>query len=75
MEARGTRAGDLVAFDRGELAVIAPRRGLDDWSDTTVSVPAGGWSDILTGAAVTGGAQAVADLLAGFPVAVLERDR
>jgi (1->4)-alpha-D-glucan 1-alpha-D-glucosylmutase len=75
MEARGARADDLVAFDRGELAVVAPRRGLDGWSDTTVSLPAGRWSDVFTGAAVTGGAKPVADLLAGFPVAVLERDR
>jgi (1->4)-alpha-D-glucan 1-alpha-D-glucosylmutase len=74
MEARGVRADDVIAFERGALAVVAPRLGLDDWPDTTVTVPAGSWSNVLTGAAVESGTQPVAPLFAGFPVAVLERD-
>jgi (1->4)-alpha-D-glucan 1-alpha-D-glucosylmutase len=74
MEAHGVRADDVIAFERGALAVVAPRLGLDDWPDTTVTVPAGSWSNVLTGAAVGSGTQPVAPLFAGFPVAVLERD-
>ena len=74
MEARGARADDVIAFDRGALAVVAPRLGPDEWHDTTVALTGGHWSDVLTGAAVEGGDQPVAQLLAGFPVAVLERD-
>jgi (1->4)-alpha-D-glucan 1-alpha-D-glucosylmutase len=74
MEAHGVRADDVIAFELGALAVVAPRLGLDDWPDTTVTVPAGSWSNVLTGAAVGSGTQPVAPLFAGFPVAVLERD-
>ncbi|MDP9074241.1 MAG: hypothetical protein M3N98_08730, partial [Actinomycetota bacterium] len=75
LTAQGTKASHLVAFARGGgLAVVIPRlvAGLHGWDDTSVNLPLGRWVDIATGAAFAGGAVPVADLLAQFPVAVLE---
>jgi len=73
----GERAGHLVAFARGEEAVtLAPRLVLGlagDWRDTFCELPPGSWREVFTGAAVEGGEQPVADLLAAFPVALLAR--
>jgi (1->4)-alpha-D-glucan 1-alpha-D-glucosylmutase len=42
------------------------------WGDTTVALPEGGWTDVLSEAQVQGGrAVEVAGLLHDFPVAVL----
>lgn len=75
LAARGSSAGHLVAFARGELVVAVPRLvvGLGgDWGDTAVDLPAGAWSDVLTGHAFDGGGPvALRELLADFPVAVL----
>ncbi len=75
LPAAGAKAGHVIAFARtGGLAVVAPRlvTGLaDGWADTTVALPAGAWTDVLTGARVRGGQVGVAGLLARFPVAVL----
>lgn len=48
-------------------------RGL--WGDTAVALPAGRWTDLVTGGTWTGGPRAVTldDLLDRFPVALLER--
>jgi (1->4)-alpha-D-glucan 1-alpha-D-glucosylmutase len=75
--AEGPRADHAVAFSRGGAVVaVAPRLVLrlgHDWQGTTLELPAGRWRDVLTGAEVDGGARPVAELLAGFPVALLER--
>jgi hypothetical protein len=42
------------------------------WTDTTVRLPPGTWTDLVTGAVVAGGDVPVADLLGRFPVALLE---
>jgi (1->4)-alpha-D-glucan 1-alpha-D-glucosylmutase len=60
------------------MAVVVPRLVLGlaargGWAGTTVTLPPGEWTDVVTGAPVAGGPVAVGDLLAGFPVAVLER--
>ena len=78
----GVRAGHVVAFCRGEGAItIAPRlaaglgwgsEGGPGWGDTTVEVPAGAWADRFTGLRVPGGVVPLAELLARFPVALLE---
>jgi (1->4)-alpha-D-glucan 1-alpha-D-glucosylmutase len=65
-----------VAFTRsGGLAVLVPRlTGADeagDWAGTTVELPAGPWTDVLTGQPVNGGQADVAALLRRFPVAIL----
>jgi (1->4)-alpha-D-glucan 1-alpha-D-glucosylmutase len=69
----GPRSDDLVGFDRGGLAVVAPRLGDDRWDGTTVQLPAGRWTDVLTGVAHDGGREDLRELLSLFPVAVLAR--
>jgi (1->4)-alpha-D-glucan 1-alpha-D-glucosylmutase len=80
----GPAAGHGVAFARGaspgEVAVVVPRLVLGlgtragGWDGTTLALPAGHWADLLTGATHDGSRPVpVADLLAGFPVALLER--
>ena len=78
LEAAGRRADRVVAYLRGDaVGVVAPRLVLglrDGWGDTTVDLPAGSWTDELGGATVVGGRPvALAELLAGFPVALLVR--
>jgi (1->4)-alpha-D-glucan 1-alpha-D-glucosylmutase len=77
LEATGGRAAHVVAYLRGDdVAVIAPRlvMGLrDGWGDTTLELPAGRWTDELTGATAEGGPVALAGVLGGFPVALLVR--
>ncbi|MGA7913565.1 MAG: malto-oligosyltrehalose synthase [Candidatus Dormiibacterota bacterium] len=71
----GTKAPHVVAFARGKLVVVVPRLviGLGgDWAGTSLELPAGTWSDVLTANAFEGGAGIpLGTLLAGFPVAVL----
>jgi (1->4)-alpha-D-glucan 1-alpha-D-glucosylmutase len=79
LEATGARAANVVAYLRGgdEVAVIVPRLVLglgDGWGDTSVELPAGRWTDELTGEGVDGGRVGLAELLAGFPVALLVRN-
>jgi (1->4)-alpha-D-glucan 1-alpha-D-glucosylmutase len=75
----GARAEHVVAFCRGEgAATIVPRlvAGLEragGWADTAVALPEGSWVDRLTGRPTGGGQVALADALADFPVALLER--
>jgi (1->4)-alpha-D-glucan 1-alpha-D-glucosylmutase len=81
MGARGEAAGHVVGFVRGgEVAVVVPRlvvglaRG-GGWRDTEVELPAGDWTNELTGERVEGGWRQVAGILARFPVALLTRGR
>jgi len=73
----GDRSDHAVAFARGGGAVtLVPRLVLGlgrqgDWGDTTVHLPPGDWYNELTGDEIAGGHQAVADVLARFPVALL----
>jgi (1->4)-alpha-D-glucan 1-alpha-D-glucosylmutase len=77
--ASGEQAGNLVAFARGEgVVAVVPRLtvGLEadgGWGDTAVELPACRWSNVLTGEAGDGGARPVGELLARFPLALLER--
>ena len=67
-----------MAFTRtGGLAVVVPRlvTGLaDGWAGTTMTLPGGTWTDVLTGGRVDGGEACVTALLRRFPVAVLAKD-
>ena len=82
LEAQGDRADHVVAYLRGpDVLVVVPRLtvalgpvGAFDWQDTTVDVPAGSWTDRLTGRRHDGGARHLDELLSGFPVALLVRD-
>src|SRR5215471_13554901 len=38
---------DVVAFTRGDLAVVVPRRGTRDWREMRVGLPPGDWLDVL----------------------------
>jgi (1->4)-alpha-D-glucan 1-alpha-D-glucosylmutase len=72
----GPRAQHAVAFTRDDLAVVVPRLvvGLNgDWHGTEVRLPAPGWTNLLTGTAVEGGAVLLSQLLQPCPVAVLTR--
>jgi (1->4)-alpha-D-glucan 1-alpha-D-glucosylmutase len=76
LSARGAKAGHAVAFLRGgAVLTVAPRLVLGlggEWGDTTLSLPSGTWTDVLDGARTFTGEVALADLLAPFPVALLE---
>jgi (1->4)-alpha-D-glucan 1-alpha-D-glucosylmutase len=78
LRVHGHWARHAVAFARtGGLAVIIPRllAGPDQaWPGTTVELPGGPWTDVLSGDRVDGGSVSVAALLRRFPVAVLGRD-
>ena len=73
----GVKAAHVVAFVRGDLVVVAPRLVLKlrgDWAGTTVALPRGAWTSVLTGEQWEGGRDvAVAELTNRFPVAVLKR--
>jgi (1->4)-alpha-D-glucan 1-alpha-D-glucosylmutase len=77
LEVAGEKARHLVAFCRGGGAVIVVPRLVarlgGGWEGVTVSLPAGRWVDRFTEVAVDGGDVRAGDLLAGFPVALLER--
>ncbi len=76
-------SGHAVVFARtagcdARAVTIATRsaRELDrlgGWAEATVLLPDGQWRDALTGAEHTGGETALADILASYPVALLER--
>jgi len=77
--ARGEFADDVVAFIRGlpaAVIAIAQRRSLGrsgQWGDTMLEVPDGQWRNVCDGTTLGGGAVPLRDLLARFPVALLER--
>ncbi|HSP64725.1 MAG TPA: hypothetical protein VLO10_00910, partial [Candidatus Deferrimicrobium sp.] len=79
MRAEGDFADDVIAFIRGVPAAviaIAQRRPLarrGQWGDTMISLPDGEWRNLCDGASVAAGRVALRELLAGFPVALLER--
>lgn len=73
----GYRKAHLFAFLRGEsVAVITPRWNVrlgGGLGTTTVELPSGRWSNLLTGEVVTGGKLRAQNLLQRFPVALLTR--
>ncbi len=78
LPAAGPAAAHAVAFSRDDrVAVVVPRlvAALDGrWDGSTVTLPAGRWTDVLTGEQADGGEQQIAGLLRRFPVAVLGRE-
>jgi (1->4)-alpha-D-glucan 1-alpha-D-glucosylmutase len=77
--AYGARAQHVVAFARGDGAVVVAPRLVShlgwpfDWGDTTIETKWGPWSDELGAAEHIGGPVALADLLRDFPMALLVR--
>jgi (1->4)-alpha-D-glucan 1-alpha-D-glucosylmutase len=75
--AAGVAADHVVAFRRSDDVLVAATRWTvrlaeTGWGDTVVAVPAGSWTDALTGRVLSGSVPA-ADLFAELPVALLER--
>jgi (1->4)-alpha-D-glucan 1-alpha-D-glucosylmutase len=76
LEAAGPAAANILAFQRGsDVITIVPRLTLDlDCASTSLTLPAGRWREVLSGATAQGKV-AVASLLNRFPVALVERSR
>lgn len=75
LSAEGPAAEHVLAFARGDAAVtVVPRLTgrLGRWRKTSLELPPGTFSDLLTGAEHRGRTE-VARLLAGFPAALLVR--
>ncbi|HVV45361.1 MAG TPA: hypothetical protein VHC72_09140, partial [Bryobacteraceae bacterium] len=73
----GPKAGAIVAYQRGDNAVIAvPRLTVanTDWHGTLLEIPPGRWQNQFTGETLDGGKVEMAALLARFPVALLIRE-
>ena len=79
---RGRRAEHVVAYARGgQIVTVTARRVRAlgpspadwDWQDTSVELPPGTWTDVLTGRRHQDAATSVGELLDVFPVALLER--
>ena len=75
--AAGSAAEHLLAFRRGDDVLAAVTRwtvrlAKTGWADTVLALPAGVWTDRLTGADRTGSVPA-AELFADLSVALLER--
>lgn len=75
--ASGSAREHVVAFDRGDDVLAAVTRwtvrlGETGWGDTTLPLPDGQWTDVLTGRAWHGNVPTV-DLFGELPVALLER--
>jgi (1->4)-alpha-D-glucan 1-alpha-D-glucosylmutase len=80
VEATGSAAGHVVAFDRGGVVPVATRlpAGLaaGGWGDAALQLPNGPWRDLLTGERFVSDASGIAleAVLARLPVALLVRD-
>ncbi len=76
--ARGRKAGNLVAFFRGDgVLALLPRLVLHlngDWADTALTLPRGRWRNLLSGETWEGGTLRLQDLLQRFPVGLLIRE-
>jgi (1->4)-alpha-D-glucan 1-alpha-D-glucosylmutase len=75
--ADGDAAEHLVSFARGDDVVVAVcrwtvRLAENGWGSTSLTLPAGTWTDRLTGTSHTGTVSAT-DLFADLPVTLLER--
>jgi (1->4)-alpha-D-glucan 1-alpha-D-glucosylmutase len=78
LDATGPHAHRVFAFARGDsLVTIVPRLGVhaDGFVDTTLALPAGSWTDVLTDQRFTGGTCAVSRLWNALPIALLARDK
>ncbi len=76
LDIHGPDGDRAVAFGRGDLVVVIPRLagGLDETTrEDRVSLTPGAWTNVLTGAPVSGGQIRLSELLVECPVAVLIR--
>ncbi len=74
----GAAANHVVAYLRGEsVLTLVPRLPytLDGaWQGTTIEIPQGKWSNVLTGEALEGGRALVETLFKSFPVALFIKE-
>jgi (1->4)-alpha-D-glucan 1-alpha-D-glucosylmutase len=78
LHAEGPAASHLVAFDRGGVIAVATRlpvrlRRVGGWRESVLPLPAGSWTDVLTGVGYRGTAR-LAEMLHRYPVALLRLD-
>jgi (1->4)-alpha-D-glucan 1-alpha-D-glucosylmutase len=77
LQVAGPKSRHALAFLRSEsVAVVVPRFPYTlagQWQDTSVELPAGHWTNELTGDLCEGGPQGLAKLLPRFPAAILLR--
>lgn len=78
IDATGSKRKHVIAFGRGrDILVVVPRLPLqlgNDWEDTSIDIPAGGWRNVLDKKGVNAGTVKLSDLLTTFPLALLVRD-
>lgn len=78
LESEGRWADRVVAFERsGDVVTVVPRLAGStgaDWADTAVAIPAGEWSNVLTGERLSGGRLRVGELWSRLPAALLVRE-
>jgi (1->4)-alpha-D-glucan 1-alpha-D-glucosylmutase len=76
--ADGSKSDHLVGYLRGDsVAVFVPRWPLKlagNWASTTIDLPQGKWTNLLTREILTGGRSRVQTLFQRFPVALLTRE-
>lgn len=77
LRAQGPTADHVLAYSRGSAVTVVPRLPVGlyragGWQETRLPLPPGKWTDAFTGGQHAGTVP-VADLLAGFPVALLHR--
>jgi (1->4)-alpha-D-glucan 1-alpha-D-glucosylmutase len=78
LEPSGAKSRHVLSFLRGDrAAVVVPRFPLSldgQWDDTALELPAGRWTNEITGDFMEGGRQPLSQLLRRFPVALFIRD-
>ena len=79
LQADGPAAAHALAYARSDDLVVVGTRlpvGLElagGWRDTTLPLPEGEWTDVITGASVKGEPVSLSDVLDRYPVALLVR--
>jgi len=79
LTAEGPAAAHALAYARSEDIVMVGTRlpvGLEaagGWRDTTLALTDGEWTDVITGADVSGGQVSLSAVLSRYPVALLVR--
>jgi (1->4)-alpha-D-glucan 1-alpha-D-glucosylmutase len=78
VEVRGEKRDHAVAFLRGgRVATVVQRLSIsvaDGWGDASLTLPEGGWRNVLTDEMVEGGEMKLGDLFLRFPAALLTRE-
>ena len=75
IQAEGELRQSVVSYGRADdVVVVVPRlvmKTLNGWGDTSISLPSGEWTNVLSGEKLAGGKLELGHLLDAFPVALL----